>query len=349
MKITQIQHSRISDIDFSNLLFGRVFSDHMFICDFKDGEWVNPEVLPYGPIKMFPATQVIHYGQSIFEGMKAFKNNQGDILFFRRTDNFNRLNKSAIRLSIPQIEENIFMNGLDKLLQLDSNWCRSEKGYSLYIRPFIFASAECVKASSSEEFKFMIITSPTLNYYPNAIDLVIEEKFSRATQGGVGNIKAAGNYAGSFYPTKMANAKGFTQVIWTDSKEHKYIEESGTMNIFFRINDKLITPKLSDSILSGITRDSIIRLAKDKGIEVEERVISVDEIVETWKEGQLKEVFGSGTAVTVVSARSITLKENKMNISDQEDSYAAMLKKSLQDIQYGRSEDLYNWTTKLKS
>jgi branched-chain amino acid aminotransferase len=220
---------------------------------------------------MNPGSQVLHYGQSIFEGMKAFKNSHNDVLFFRREDNFKRLNKSAIRMSIPEIPRDVFMNGLDELISLDSEWCKREEGYSLYIRPFIFASSECIKASSSEEFTFIIITSPTTTYYPGEVNLLIEEHYTRASKGGVGFAKAAGNYAATFYPTKQANSKGFQQVIWTDSHDHKYIEECGTMNIWFRIGDKLITPELSDTILNGITRDSIMTLAKSKGISVEEK------------------------------------------------------------------------------
>mgnify|MGYP001247909184 CR=1 FL=1 len=349
MKIVKTQNSRLMTTNFSKLPFGRVFSDHMFICHYKDGGWLVPEIKPYGPIKMFPGTHVLHYGQSIFEGMKAFKNDNNEILFFRKEENFKRLNESAIRLSIPEIPEDIFMNGLTELLKLDSEWCKSDDGYSLYIRPFIFASSEWIKASSADEFTFMIITSPTMNYYPASIDLVIEQHFSRATRGGVGYAKAAGNYAGSFYPTKIANSKGFTQVIWTDSKEHKYIEESGTMNIWFRIQNKLITPSLSDSILGGITRDSILKIAIDLEIEVEERNVTVEEILEASKNDILQEVFGTGTAVTVVSVKSITLDDLRMDIPIQNNLLSMRLKKKIQDIQYGRAEDIFNWTTKLNS
>ena len=265
MKIKRVENSRIDQIDFTDLPFGRVFSDHMLICEFKNGNWQSPEILPYGPMPMLPSSQVLHYGQSIFEGMKAFKNSDNEVLLFRHDDNFKRLNKSAIRMSIPPITKDIFTNGLYQLLALDSKWCMKEEEFSLYVRPFIFASSECVKASSSEEFTFIIITSPTTTYYPGEVNLVIEEHYTRASQGGVGFAKAAGNYAATFYPTKLANSKGFQQVIWTDAIEHKYIEECGTMNIWFRIKDKLVTPELSDSILAGITRDSIITLAKEFG------------------------------------------------------------------------------------
>ena len=349
MKITKTTNSRLKTTDFSSLPFGRVFSDHMLVCNYKKDNWQEAEILPYGPIEMNPGTQVFHYGQAVFEGMKAFKNSKGEVLIFRKDENFKRLNRSAVRLSIPEVPEDIFMNGLDELLALDSDWCKEEEGYSLYIRPFIFASAECVKASASTEYTFIIITCPTIKYYFSSINVVIEEHFTRATKGGVGYAKAAGNYAASFYPTKQANANGFQQVIWTDSIEHKYIEESGTMNIWFRIGDKLITPELSDSILGGITRDSVVTLAKDSGIQVEQRRVSVSEVVEAYKSGELKEVFGTGTAVTVIPIDSITFRDNKMSISTIENSYAMLLKQKLQGIQKRKIEDIYGWTVKAPS
>jgi branched-chain amino acid aminotransferase len=349
MKIVKTRGSRLKSTDFSNLPFGKVFSDHMLICNYRNGEWQAPKIMPYGPIPMCPGSQVLHYGQSVFEGMKAFKDSNNDLLFFRKEDNFNRLNKSAVRMSIPELPKRVFMDGLNELLSLDSDWCKIEDGYSLYIRPFIFASSECIKASSSEEFTFIIITSPTTTYYPGAVNLVIEEHYTRAAKGGVGFAKAAGNYAATFYPTKLANSKGFQQVIWMDSHEHKFIEECGTMNIWFRIGDKLITPKLSDSILDGITRNSITTIANDFGIEVDERRIIVSDIVEAYRSKDLKEVFGTGTAVSVSSIASITFRDNKMTLPTINDSFALRLKHKLQSIQKGRIEDVYSWITKVST
>ena len=345
MKISRCSNSRIQTTDFTNLKFGTVFSDHMLICKYKEGKWGEVEIKPYGPIEMNPGSQILHYGQAVFEGMKAFKNDNNEVLLFRKEENFKRLNRSAVRLSIPKVPEDVFMNGLNQLLSIDSDWCKKEEGYSLYIRPVIFASGECIKASSSEEFTFIIITSPTTKYYAGEMNVVIEEHYTRAPKGGVGFAKAAGNYAASFYPTKQANAKGFQQVIWTDAEQHKFIEESGTMNIWFRIEDKLITPSLSDSILGGITRDSIITLAKDNGIEVEERRILVSEIIEAYKNRNLKEAFGTGTAVTVNPINSITYKEDYIKLETIEDSFAIQLKKQLQGIQKGKLEDIYNWNS----
>lgn len=349
MKITKASNSRIENIDFSNLPFGTVFSDHMLICNYKNGKWEEAEILPYGPIAMAPGAQVLHYGQSVFEGMKAFKNTNDELLLFRKEENYKRLNKSAVRLSIPEIPEDVFMDGLDELLSLDKEWCKSDPGYSLYIRPFIFASGECVKASASEEYTFIIITSPTTKYYAGEMNVVIEQHYTRAPKGGVGYAKAAGNYAASFYPTKQANAKGFQQVIWTDSIEHKYIEESGTMNIWFRVGDKLITPELSDSILGGITRDSIVTLAEQRGIVVEQRRVLVSEVVEGIKNGTVTEAFGTGTAVTVNPINSITYNDEKLVIPSLEDSFALKLKQELQGIQKGELNDSLGWTAKVIS
>tara|TARA_B100000902_G_scaffold396832_1_gene458888 strand:+ start:43 stop:1089 length:1047 start_codon:yes stop_codon:yes gene_type:complete len=347
MRISRVEHSRINEVDFSNLKFGTVFSDHMYKCKYTAGVWRDPEIIPYGPLNLNPGTQVLHYAQSVFEGLKAFKNENDDLFLFRVEDNFNRLNQSAIRLSIPELPRDLFFDGLNKLLNLDKNWCKSTIGSSLYIRPFIFASSECIKASSANEFTFLIITSPCTTYYSGEMHVVVEQYFSRAASGGVGYAKASGNYAASFFPTIKANRKGFTQIIWTDSKTHKYIEESGTMNIWFVIDNKLVTPELNDSILAGITRDSIISISKKYGIEFVERKISVDEILAFSKNGKLTEAFGTGTAVTVTPINSITMGENIINLNSGKTQYAKFLKKKLQEIQNGKVEDFSMWNYKV--
>lgn len=349
MKITRNTQSRLLDINFNNLPFGTVFSDHMLVCHYVNGGWEDPEIKPYSAISLMPGTQVFHYGQAIFEGMKAFKNKDDEIILFRKEDNYKRFNRSAKRLSIPNIPKEVFMNGIDTLLQLDSDWLKNTNEHTLYIRPFIFASSECVKASSAEEFTFMIITCPTVNYYTKKIDMVVEEEYSRAAKGGVGYAKAAGNYAASFFPTKQANKQGFTQIIWTDAEEHKYIEESGTMNIWFRIDNQLITPKLTDTILGGITRESIIQLSKDLDIDVVEKKISISEIVTAFKQKKLQEAFGTGTAVSVAPLSSITFRGHKMELPNLEHPFSLRLKKELQDIQKGKKVDRHGWTTIVKS
>ena len=348
MKITKTIQSKIENTDFDNLSFGKCFSDHMFSISYKNNKWQNPEILPYGPLSLNPGTHVFHYGQAIFEGMKAYKNEQGETLLFRPHENIKRLNRSADRMCMPRIDEDIFMHGLRTLLEIDKNWIPNSDSMSLYIRPFMIADSEFIRATPASEFKFIIITSPTSTYYSGKTNLKIEQKYARSVVGGTGFAKAAGNYAAAFAPTKKAQNEGFTQIIWTDAISHEYIEECGTMNIMFRIDDKIITPKLSDSILGGITRDSIITIAKQKGIMVEERRISVSEIIEKYNNGRIKEAFGVGTAVTLNPIDSITFKDMVIDIKVlEQDSFATILKKELLDIQYGKIEDINGWTFKV--
>ena len=348
MKITKTIQSKIENTDFDNLSFGKCFSDHMFSISYKNNKWQNPEILPYGPLSLNPGTHVFHYGQAIFEGMKAYKNEQGETLLFRPHENIKRLNRSADRMCMPRIDEDIFMQGLRTLLEIDKNWIPNSDSMSLYIRPFMIADSEFIRATPASEFKFIIITSPTSTYYSGKTNLKIEQKYARSVVGGTGFAKAAGNYAAAFAPTKKAQNEGFTQIIWTDAISHEYIEECGTMNIMFRIDDKIITPKLSDSILGGITRDSIITIAKQKGIMVEERRISVSEIIEKYNSGRIKEAFGVGTAVTLNPIDSITFKDMIIDIKVlEQDSFATILKKELLDIQYGKIEDINGWTFKV--
>lgn len=346
ISVTPSKNSRLNTTDFNNLPFGMVFSDHMLVCKFKNNSWGPVQIMEYGDFSISPAAQVFHYGQSVFEGMKAFKNSSNDILFFRRDENLKRLNQSAKRMAIPEITSEIFYDGLNTLLKLDSEWCKSDPGFSIYIRPFIFASEPCIKASSSNEYTFMIILSPTKTYYTDPIHLIIEQEYSRSARGGVGFAKAAGNYGASFFPTNLAKKKGFTQVIWTDSKNHNLIEESGTMNIWFVIDNVLVTPKLSDTILGGITRDSVILISKDLGLTVQERDITVDEILEASKKGILSEAFGTGTAVSVLPISSITFKEDKVTFSNLE-TITLKLKDRLLSIQKGIAFDSFGWTDKL--
>lgn len=345
MKITKTTHSRLAETDFNNLAFGKTFSDHMLMCKYKDGQWGEAEILPYQALSFEPGTHVFHYGQAVFEGMKAYNGPKNETLLFRPEDNMNRLNQSAERLCMPAIDKEVFMDGLKRLLAIDKEWIPSGAKNSLYIRPFMIASSEFIRATPSEEFTFFIITSPTSAYYSGEVHLKVEEKFARSVKGGTGYAKAAGNYAAAFSPTKKAQNAGFTQVIWTDAHEHQYIEESGTMNIMFRFKDTLVTPALSESILGGITRDSILKLAHSKGITVEERKVSVKEVFEAHAKGELKEAFGVGTAVTVNPINSITLRGERIEIAPAEDSYSSLLKETLQGIQYGRIADSFDWVT----
>lgn len=343
MKIELTQQSRRSSIDFSNLPFGKHMSDHMLVCHFKDGQWLEPEIRPYGQLEFSYGLHALHYGQSAFEGMKAYRKDDGGISMFRPLDNFARLNKSAERLMMPQVPEDIFIGGLKKLLEIDADWVPNAEDHSLYIRPFLFASSEFIAARQSDNYTFCIITCPVGPYYSGSVKVKIEQEYTRATGGGIGYTKAAGNYGGSFYPTAKAMKEGYNQVIWTDHKEHKYIEESGTMNLMLLIDGTFLTPPLTDRILAGVTRRSIIQLVKDQGWSIEERAITVDEIVSAAREGRLEEAFGMGTAAVVSQIDTIGYNGENFSIPVLSDGKAMEIKRLLNDIRLGRSEDSYGW------
>ena len=347
IEIKHIEKSNIESVDFDNLPFGSVFSDHMLTCTFKAGAWQNPIIEAYAPISLDPAAKIFHYGQSIFEGMKAYKDAEGNTLLFRPLENCKRLNKSAERLVIPQIPEEIFMNGLKQLLKVDEAWIPTNEGSSLYIRPFMFASGNGFHASPANEYKFIICTAPSGAYFAGKVKVLIEEKYARAANGGVGFAKAGGNYAAQFYPTQLAIDKGYDQVIWTDDNTHEYIEEAGAMNIFIRINDTLITSPTNDRILDGITRKSIIKIAEDLKIDVEVRKISVSEVVAAAQSGSLKEMFGTGTAAVISPISCFGYKEKDYDLPNLDNSFAGLLKKTITDIQTNKSEDPYGWRIKL--
>ena len=347
IEIKHIEKSNIESVDFDNLPFGSVFSDHMLTCTFKAGAWQTPIIEAYAPISLDPAAKIFHYGQSIFEGMKAYKDAEGNTLLFRPLENCKRLNKSAERLVIPQIPEEIFMNGLKQLLKVDEAWIPTNEGSSLYIRPFMFASGNGFHASPANEYKFIICTAPSGAYFAGKVKVLIEEKYARAANGGVGFAKAGGNYAAQFYPTQLAIDKGYDQVIWTDDNTHEYIEEAGAMNIFIRINDTLITSPTNDRILDGITRKSIIEIAEDLKIDVEVRKISVSEVVAAAQSGSLKEMFGTGTAAVISPISCFGYKEKDYDLPNLDNSFAGLLKKTITDIQTNKSEDPYGWRIKL--
>lgn len=348
IKITKTTHSRINTCDFNNIQFGTVFSDHMFVVDYEDGNWINPEILPFGPLSLSPSTFALHYGQAIFEGMKAYKNTNGEAQLFRPKDNIKRLNQSAKRMAMAELPEEIFMEGLKQLIAIDSNWIPTKSGSSLYIRPYMFATDEFVGVRPAKHFKFVIFTCPVNAYYPKPIRVVVEEKYVRAFDGGVGATKAAGNYGISMLPTYEANQKGFDQIIWTDGREHKYIEESGTMNVFFVIGDKVITPLLDGTILEGVTRNSCIKLLQNNGYTVEERKISVDEIVDASNKGTLKDAFGTGTAAIVAKIAAINYKGVDYTLPNPEEREVSnYLYKTLGEIQTGLIPDSFNWIEKV--
>jgi branched-chain amino acid aminotransferase len=344
IKIEQVKESRISKVDLSAVAFGKEFSDHMFVMDYEDGAWKNPAIIPFQNISVNPAFLVLHYGQAIFEGMKAHKSANGDALLFRPDENFKRLNQSAKRLCIPQMDENLLLDGLKKLVELDNNWIPDIPGASMYIRPFVFATDEFIGVRPSTNYKLIIFTCPVNSYYDKAVSVKIETKFARASEGGTGSAKAAGNYAASLYPTKLANEEGYDQLIWTDAKEHKYIEESGTMNLMVVIDDVIVTPPAGDTILGGITRKSIIQIAKDLGYKVEERLLEVEEVVNAHKSGKLSDMFGTGTAVTITHIAKFGLDGTNYELPPSQDrKISNHIKSVLEKIKRGEEKDIHNW------
>ena len=343
LDLKKISQSKISHVDFNNLPFGKVYSDHMMYCDYKDGEWQRPQIVPYGPMEFAPSSKVFHYGQAVFEGMKAFKDENDQVWLFRPEKNFERINKSSKRLAIPEFPEDYFFESLKTLLKLDQAWVKKGQGNSLYIRPFVIATENGVAAAPSTSYRFMIITCPAQAYYNKSVKVLFAEEYSRAASGGVGYAKAAGNYGAQFYPTQLAKEKGYEQVIWTDANTHKYLEEAGTMNVFFRINDKLLTAPINDRILNGVTRDSIIQLAKDNNIEVEVAPVEVKRIVEAAENGELKEIFGAGTAAVVAQITGFEYQNKYHDLPDIDNPYSVFFKSKLQDIQYNRTEDPHSW------
>jgi branched-chain amino acid aminotransferase len=353
MKITinKTDKSRIGEVDFENLGFGTDFSDHMFVMDYDDGEWHDPRIVPFEDLSVSPAMMTLHYAQTIFEGLKAYRTVDGDISVFRPHEHARRLNVSAERLCIPEVDTLLFMDGLKKLLDLDREWVPKKKGDSLYIRPFVFATDEYLGVGISKSYKFMIITSPVSLYYKeglNPVSLVTSGEYSRACPGGTGYVKAGGNYAASLYPAKLAKDAGYTQVLWLDGLEHRYVEEVGTMNIFFYFDDELVTPPLSGTILGGITRDSVIDLAREWGITVNVRRITIDEVLERAEKGELKEAFGTGTAAIISPVGNIAHGEKEVIFNDYETGELShQLYDRLSKIRYGEMEDPYDWCLRL--
>lgn len=345
--IVKASTSKISSVDFENLTFGNVFTDHMLICDFKEGAWQKPIIKPYEPFMIDPSAKVFHYGQAIFEGMKAYKDESDDVWMFRPDENFKRFNHSAKRLAMPEVTEEIFIGGLKAILDLEREWVKKGKGNSLYIRPFMIAIGSGVIAQPSTQYRFMIILSPARSYYSGEVKVIIAEHYSRAANGGIGAAKAAGNYSAQFYPTKLANERGFQQIIWTDDATHTKLEEAGTMNVFFRINDTLYTAPTGERILDGVTRKSLIDIARRDGIEVEVRSVLVSEIIEAAKDGSLKEIFGAGTAAVVNPIVGFSYQDNYYELPKMENSYATQLKEKLTNIQYKLAEDTFGWTVKV--
>lgn len=349
INIQKTTKSQLPGVDFENLPFGKLFSDHMFVMDYIDGQWQQPSIQPFQNMTLHPACSALHYGQSIFEGLKAFKNEAGEAVIFRPQMNAKRFNESAKRMCMPTVPEELFMNALTELIRLDSDWIPPIENSALYIRPFMFATDEYVGIRPSENYKFIIFTCPVGAYYSEPLKVKIESHYTRASEGGVGRAKTAGNYAASLYPAKKGQEEGFHQLVWTDGKTHEYIEESGTMNIMFVIGDTLVTPSEDkDTILKGITKRSVIEVAKHWGMKVEERRVRVDEIIEAAKDGSLKEVFGAGTAATIASIKLIHYNGTDYELPPVENrEFSNKIFQFMNDLKFGKETDHWNWVYKV--
>lgn len=347
--VQRIAKSRIKEVDFDNLEFGKYISDHMLVCDYVNGAWQDPKIVPYGDMPMSPAMLSLHYGQAVFEGMKAFRNKDGDICIFRPKKHSERINKSLARMCMPEIPEELYTQCLHAIVEADQSWIPTSDGASLYLRPVVFAYEARLGVKIADHFKFVILTSPAGAYFSKPTRLKVEENFVRAAEGGTGFAKCAGNYGGAFYPTQMARQEGFDQVLWTDAKEHKYIDEAGVMNVMFVINGKLITPRLTTALLDGVTRDSILKLAPDLGIAVEERRVSVEEIELAFQNGTITEAFGAGTAAVVSPIAAINIQGKDYALPQAGvTSFQVRVKEMLINIRLGHAPDVHGWNYLIK-
>ncbi|HEV2479631.1 MAG TPA: branched-chain amino acid aminotransferase [Puia sp.] len=348
IQVTKTAKSKINEIDFNNLPFGKYFTDHMLEVDYADGEWKQPVIRPFQNLSLSPALSAIHYGQSIFEGIKAYKDRDGNPFIFRPYDNFRRFNISAERMMMATVPEELFIEGMRRLIDLDRDWIPMKSDFALYIRPFLFATDDTIGVHASEKYKFMILLSPTGPYYSAPMRIYVEDKFTRAARGGVGFAKAAGNYGGSMMATAVAKKRGFDQVLWMDAYEHKYVQEIGTMNVFFVIGNKVITPDLeSGTILEGVTRDSAMEVLRQEGYEVEEGPVHIDDLVRAYQAGELKEVFGTGTAATISMIKELQYEDYTMKFDTDTWKAAPAVRRILMDIREGRRADTHGWMFKV--
>ena len=349
IKVTRTSNSRISQVDFDNIPFGRLFSDHMFVCNYEDGEWKNPRIEPFANFTINPASMGLHYGQNIFEGMKASMSMDGEPFLFRPEMHAKRLNRSASRMCMPEFPEDLFLEALHMLIGMDRNWIPPKEGSALYIRPFMFANDEFIGVKPAQKYIFMIITGPVGPYYPRPVSLLAQTQYIRAAVGGVGEAKAAGNYGAAMLPSKLAQDQGYDQVLWLDGREFKFIQEVGTMNIFFVIDGKVITPSTDGTILRGITRDSILHLLPDMGYTVEQRPLSIGEVVDAHHRGVLQECFGAGTAAVVAHVDKICYKEEIMNLPPMEErEVGEAVKNYINGLRSGKIKDTRGWIVPVK-
>jgi branched-chain amino acid aminotransferase len=344
IKITKTKNSRLQETDFNNLPFGKTFSDHMFVADYADGEWKNFEIVPYGEIGLSPAISSLHYGQSFFEGLKAYKHADGQVSVFRPNKNAARFNKSAERLCMPELPEDIFIQSIAALVDMDRDWIPAKPNHSMYIRPFMFATDPFLGVAPSKTYKYMVLTGPTGPYFSKVLRVKIETYFTRSAEGGMGYAKSSGNYGGSMFPAKKATEEGFDQLIWTDAKDHLYVEEMGAANVMFMLDGKLITPSTRDTILDGVTRDTVLTMAREWGVPIEERRVSVAEIIEGAKNGKLTDAFGAGTAATIAAVGSISHNGEEYFLSDPKiREFSQKVLRELDAIKYGSVADTHGW------
>lgn len=348
IQVTKVEESRLKTTNLENLPFGRTFTDHMLEAEYANGEWKLAEIKPYQPLQLDPSLAALHYGQAIFEGIKAYKTDDGEPFIFRPYDNYKRFNRSAVRMNMPEVPEEIFIEGMRQLIALENNWIPAKPDHSLYIRPFMFATDTFLGVRPSETYKFLIILSPTGPYYARPMKIAVEEKYTRAAPGGVGFAKNAGNYAGSLIAATEAQKMGYDQVLWTDPFEHKWLQEVGMMNVFFMIDGVAVTPSLEEgTILEGVTRDTVITLLKAMGVKVEERRINIDELVEAHKAGKVSEIFGTGTAAVISPIKELKYQDYVMPFDTDKVGVAAEVKSRLTAIREGKAEDAYNWLFKI--
>lgn len=329
--------------DTRSVPFGVQPTEHMFIAEYKNGQWQNSRIVPFADLSLSPFALCLHYGQTVFEGMKAFLMQDKQVNIFRIAKHYERFSKSLERMCMPQVPEKLFTEAMHQLVQLDANWVPDDEDGSLYIRPFMIATEERIGVKVSDEYIFMIVCTPAYQYYSKFLKVKVEDKYVRAAEGGTGATKCGGNYGGAFFPTRIANEEGYDQVLWTDSKTHEMIEESGTMNVMFYINNTLITPPLSGTILDGVTRDSLLTLAAESGIRVEVRPVSRKELVEAFKAGERVEAFGAGTAAVVAPIEIIAVDNKEYNCYTGEDAMMYKLKNALYEIRKGIAPDKHNW------
>src|SRR5437016_3442748 len=349
LSITRIPESRLSEAVRENSEFGTVFSDHMLVADYEDGKWGESQIIPYGPMPLPPSISALHYGQSIFEGFKAHRTIDERVALFRPRDNHARLNRSAARLAMPEVPASLFLDGVAELIRLDREWVPHREGGALYVRPLYFAMDEALFVKPAHHYRLVVITCPVGPYFGQPIRLLADERYVRAFPGGTGDIKPAGNYAAALLAGRLAQERGFHNVLWLDAIEHRFVEECGVMNILFVIGRVAITPPLTGTILPGVTRDSVLILLNDLGIEVKERLITIDEVFQAHTAGELKEAFGVGTAATVAPIECIRYRDREIHLPvvGQPESIGNKVRTLLQAIQTGREVDKHRWLVPL--